>query len=314
MKIAIGTSWYKGVSDEALDRMVKSWTLFEDAVFYLYIDEAPENTKIKLINEILKKYNITCNIIQGHTNNCVYYAKRKLVNNITEKWCCLIDCGDTFTEEFAVFVNTKKLDDNISLYRFGCNCIGSNSMVFTGDEERLKSFENGEHLCTWAKIFKTKNLQFAYSLLPKYKYKFMYGEEDLVIGIFSRLPTKTIKLKCINYYDDGISRLTEIESLHRFKMMLSNIYLTTVHGADQCYRVVLGRYYKCSAAIQKEAYRLLTRYVNACLHIEREVNNRTRWNTPLIEIEKQLFETDNILDLSGIFGADMVCNWLPEDK
>lgn len=321
MKLAIGCSWYSGVKNEAYERMIKSWSMFEQdkTFFYLYCDEAPEDTNKEYLETVLKENQIkNYTIIQGHRNNCVYYAKRKLAFSIKEKWCCIIDCGDTFTEDFIKWTKTKKLDDQYNLYCLGCNIIGDKSMVYFADQDnvkkRIEAFAKGEHLCLWGKVIQTATLQASYSLLPKYQYKFMFGEENIVMGlIYGNLNKKFIPVKSINYYDDGISNRETIKTIKRFKMLLSSIYLVHDEGIEKTADIVLSRFHFIDDTIKEECYRLMQQFKIALLKIDNITKLMKSQGYATIDIDKYLFENNGI-NLNKLLGEEMRCIWLPEDK
>lgn len=316
MKIAIGTSWYKGVPDDKLERLIKSFSLFdqEQTYFYIYCDEAPEETKTDLIKSLLKKYCIqNYNIIQGHCNNAVYYAKRKLVHAIKESLCCIIDCDDEFTKEFADYCKTHKYNYCYSLYLFGANCIGSNSMAYTGDKARLEAFQTGNHLCVWGKIIQTKVIKSAYELLPKYQYKFIYGEENLVVSLIRTMPTKTVNLKMLNYYEGGMSTVDKIKTVEHFRKFLTAVYLATIDGGETVISYVQSRLPLCEESIITECKHLFIRYVNAVKKLSDMIILRMKNGELLPDIERDVFE-NNAIDFIELFGNKNICNWLPEDK
>lgn len=316
MKLAIGTCWYKGTKDQDFERLIKSFSLFDQdkTFFYVYLDEAPEESKTDYIQFLFDKYCIkNYTLIQGKQNNAVYYAKRKLVFSIKEKLCCIIDSDDEFTTEFADYTKNHNFDFNYCFYSFGANCIGNKSMAYTGNKDRLEAFTSGNHFCVWGKVIQTKALQAAYSLLPKYQYKFIYGEENLVINLIYTLPSKNIKLKMLNYFEGGMSTVRTITSVQTFKQFLSGVYLATVDGGQKVIDYVYTRLPLLDESIYKECLHLFHRYVNKVKEVSNVVQTRMNNGEALPDIEVDLFEKNKI-DLLNIFGEENKCNWLPEDN
>lgn len=319
MKLAILTSLYSGNTEEQYDRFFHNVEKFnhDNVIIYIYIDEAPTPS----INELLDKYLKLCNIknyvvIQGKHNNSVYYAKRKLFFTCKEKWSTQIDFGDTFTDEFIDFCNTKldRLKDDIYIYKFRCNLIGKYNNGFMQGENaaRVEMLTSGEHNIIWGKILRTKAVQEAYSLCPKYRYKLLHGEENLMMHLLTNLPSKSIPLPAINYYDDGATSTHTIKTVNAWKNFLTFIQLFGVYDKDFIYKVCVSRFPSVAPEIRKDCEHLLRRFCNKLIELEEFFIFYTKQNMPLYQIERLAYE-EGYVNLDSCLGVDYRCIWEDDD-